>query len=170
MSAPATKPDAAKALADTIDKLVRQERNRNQFIDRVFQAGRDLGLDDESIRRAALSAFHRHYDPPPLPRAPVSSPRPPMATRDDDLRTALTYLEQNLDRKLPVVRRIQGFWATAKASRSLGSDEVLVTEFMKLALRSGLVSDLGRHGREDAEHVLSWALKGWNPFAKAPLK
>jgi hypothetical protein len=65
MSAPATKPDAAKALADTIDALVRQERDRNRFIDRAFQAGRDLGLDDESIRRAALSALHRN--PPHYP-------------------------------------------------------------------------------------------------------
>jgi hypothetical protein len=96
--------------------------------------------------------------------------KPDAATRDDDLRVALAFLEQNLDRRVPVVRRIQGFWATAKASRGLGSDEVLAAKFVKLAEQSGLVADLGRHGRADVEHVLSGALKGWNPFAKGPLK
>jgi hypothetical protein len=66
MSALAAKPDAVKALADTIDGLVREERDRNQFIDRVFQAGRNL-LDDEAIRAAALAALHRSYNPPLYP-------------------------------------------------------------------------------------------------------
>jgi hypothetical protein len=67
MSAPAVKPDTATALPDTIDALVREERDHNQFIDQAFQAGRNLGLDDEAIRSAALSALHRHYNPPHYP-------------------------------------------------------------------------------------------------------
>jgi hypothetical protein len=70
MNAPAMKPDAAQALAEKLDALVREERDRNRFIDRAFQAGRNLGLDDEAIRYAALAVLHRHYDPPHYPNNP----------------------------------------------------------------------------------------------------
>ena len=43
-------------------------------------------------------------------------------------------------------------------------------EFMQLARATGLISDLGRHGEEDARHVLSWAMKAFNPFEHGPLR
>lgn len=67
MSAPATKPDAGKALAAKLDALVREERSRDRFVDRAFAAGHALGLDDEAIRSAALSALHLSYNPPHYP-------------------------------------------------------------------------------------------------------
>jgi hypothetical protein len=162
---------AATALVHAIDTLSLEERDRNQFIDRFFQAGRNLVLADEAIRSAALTALHRHYDPPPLPRGPMPRSRPPVATRDDDLRAALAHLQQNhLDRRLPVTGRVRHFWAMAMASRDLASDDELTAAFMRLVERSGLVADLGRHGREDAEHVLNWALRGLNPFVKGAPK
>jgi hypothetical protein len=88
---------------------------------------------------------------------------------DDELIAALAHLQHSLDRRTPVTRRIRHLWATAKACRDLGPAHAVKAKFIKLANESGDVEDLGRHGREDTDHVLTWALRGWNPFDKGPL-
>lgn len=70
-------------------------------------------------------------------------------------------------------------WAAAKAARHVPD---VRAAFMALAVESNLIdrggrwtgddvrADLRRHGAEDVEHVIAWALRGWNPFEKGPLK
>lgn len=75
--------------------------------------------------------------------------------------------------------RIRILWAAAKAARH--ADDVRAV-FIALAIETNLIDqrgrwtgtdvreDVRRHGREDVEHVITWALRGWNPFEKGPLK
>jgi len=78
--------------------------------------------------------------------------------------------------------RIRVQWATAKEARDLAAGDVVRETFTALALEVGLIdergywtggdvrADIRRHGAEDVAHVVAWALRGWNPFEKGPLK
>ena len=70
----------------------------------------------------------------------------------------------------PIKQRIRAWWAAVKVARQYGASDVVRSEFMRLARESGLVADLGRHGEEDATHVLDWAARGMNPFETGPLR
>jgi hypothetical protein len=74
------------------------------------------------------------------------------------------HLASELRRDIPVATRIKIFWARAEALRQAAPHEQIKQQFMALAKRSGLITDLGRHGEEDARHVLDWALRGRIPF------
>jgi hypothetical protein len=75
--------------------------------------------------------------------------------------------------------RIRILWAAAKAARHVPDVSAV---FMALAVETNLIdrrgrwtgedvrADVRRHGAEDVEHVITWALRGWNPFEKGPLK
>jgi hypothetical protein len=77
--------------------------------------------------------------------------------------------------------RVRILWAAAKAARRLPAADVRAV-FMALAVESNLIDRLGRwtgddvradvrrHGAQDVEHVIAWALRGWNPFERGPLK
>jgi hypothetical protein len=65
--------------------------------------------------------------------------------------------------------RLALFWTFAKAARDLAASDVFETQFHRLADESGLTAAIGRHAREDLQHVISWAWRGWNPFPKGPL-
>jgi hypothetical protein len=77
--------------------------------------------------------------------------------------------------------RVHLLWAAAKAARDLGASDVVHDAFMALAVEVNLIDKNGRwtgddvresvrrYGREDVEHTIRWALRGWNPFEKGPL-
>jgi hypothetical protein len=77
-------------------------------------------------------------------------------------------------------QRIHLLWATAKAARDFAATDVLLEAFMALALEVRLINERGywtgedvradirKYGREDMEHAIRWALRGWNPFEKGP--
>jgi hypothetical protein len=88
----------------------------------------------------------------------------------DLLDAAIEALRPQLDRKFPIKERIRIFWATACAARDCGASDTVQSEFMQLARETGLITDLGRHGEEDARHVLSWAMRALNPFEHGPLR
>ncbi len=100
---------------------------------------------------------------PPAARLPVDA-------ASDLLSVAVSKTRAKLDRGIPVQQRIKISWAAAKAARKLGSTDVVTKEFTALAVETGLMRDLGYHGREDIEHTVSWAVRGWNPFATGPLQ
>jgi hypothetical protein len=78
--------------------------------------------------------------------------------------------------------RIRLLWAAAKKARGLATTDVLHGAFVALAVETNLIdarghwtgSDVAKYvvpcGREDVEHTVTWALRGWNPFEKGPLK
>jgi hypothetical protein len=74
------------------------------------------------------------------------------------------HLAAELHRDIPVAVRIKIFWARAEALRHAAPDWQIKQQFMTLAKQSGLITDLGHHGDEDARHVLDWALRGRIPF------
>jgi len=79
-------------------------------------------------------------------------------------------------------QRIHILWATAKQARELGASKVVHDAFMALAIDVDLIDKSGRwtgadvresirrYGAEDVSHAITWALRGWNPFEKGPLK
>jgi hypothetical protein len=97
---------------------------------------------------------------------------------------AVDYLQQVIDNARPQVadqgattkQRTQALWAYCKHSRDLAASDVLHDAFMTLAVEAGLIDANGswlpkdvrtsirRNGREDIEHLISWALLGQNPF------
>jgi hypothetical protein len=77
---------------------------------------------------------------------------------------ALKHLGDRLNSKSSTKEKLQFFWAMATACREVAPRDALEREFMRLASRSGLMAELGRHGRDDCEHVLRWALRNQNPF------
>ena len=81
----------------------------------------------------------------------------------DLLAATIEVLRPQLERKFSIKQRIRVFWATACV-------DTVQFEFMQLARATGLISDLRRHGEEDARHVLSWAMKAFNPFEHGPLR
>jgi hypothetical protein len=86
------------------------------------------------------------------------------------------------DASRPTKERIRILWAAAKRARDLASSDIVHDAFVQLAVEAGLIDSNGRwssadvrksvrrFGREDVSHVISWALRGWNPFEKGPLK
>ena len=105
---------------------------------------------------------------------------PPAA---DFLRQVIDYARpQVADQSTPTKERVETLWAYAKHSRGVAAPDVLHDAFMQLALDAGLIGADGawlprdvrdsvrRHGREDIEHVISWALLGQNPFETGPLQ
>jgi hypothetical protein len=82
----------------------------------------------------------------------------------------------------PTKERIHILWAAAKAARALGVTAEINKAFIALAVEVNLIDKHGRwtgsdvwegvrrHGAEDVAHVVAWALRGWNPFEKGPLK
>ncbi|HEY5127438.1 MAG TPA: hypothetical protein VIJ35_09100 [Bradyrhizobium sp.] len=79
-------------------------------------------------------------------------------------------------------KRIHILWAAAKQVRELGASKVVHDAFMALAIEVNLIDKNGRwtgadvresirrYGAQDVSHAISWALRGWNPFEKGPLK
>ena len=73
-------------------------------------------------------------------------------------------------------------WAAAKKARDFASPDVVSDEFMRLAIETNLIDQRGRwtgndvsegerrFGAEDVAHVISWAMRGWNPFEEGKLK
>jgi hypothetical protein len=101
----------------------------------------------------------------------------------DLLAQAIEQVRASLaDETRPTKERVRLLWATAKVSRDLGASDVLADAFMQLAIDVNLIDQSGRwvapnvrdntrpFGREDIEHLIRWALRGWNPFEKGPLK
>jgi hypothetical protein len=100
------------------------------------------------------------------------------------------FLQQVIDNARPQVadqgattkERVQVLWAYCKHSRDLAAANVLRDAFMALAIEAKLIgadgwwlptdgrASIRRHGREDIEHVISWALLGQNPFETGPLQ
>ena len=72
-------------------------------------------------------------------------------------------------------------WAAAKKARDFASRDVVSDEFMRLAIET-LIDQRGRwtggdvresvrpFGAEDVAHLISWAMRGWNPFDVGELK
>jgi hypothetical protein len=85
-----------------------------------------------------------------------------IAVPADLLAVAIAKVRAYLDPSLPVKNRIRALWAGAKAARQFASFDVVRDEFAALAEETGLTRDLGRHGKEDVEHVVTWALRSWD--------
>ena len=77
---------------------------------------------------------------------------------------AIAKVRPMLERPAPVAARIHLLWAAAKHARGLAAQDIVVDEFTKLAIETGLAAQLGRHADEDLAHVLAWAVMGRNPF------
>jgi hypothetical protein len=85
------------------------------------------------------------------------------------------------DTTQPTKARVRLLWAAAKKARYLGSRDVVHAAFFKLAVETNLIDRKGRwtgadvrestrqFGAEDISHLVTWALRGWNPFEKGPL-
>jgi hypothetical protein len=83
-----------------------------------------------------------------------------------------------LDKNKPTKECIRILWSAVKRARDLGSNDVVSAEFIRLAIETNLIDSNGRwtgddvrksvrrYGHEDVEHVIRWALRGWNPFEK----
>jgi hypothetical protein len=82
----------------------------------------------------------------------------------DMLSLAISKVRPHLDRSTPVACRIRVLWAGVVAARKLGAADVVAEEFRKLAVTSGLATDLGRHADEDIAHVIRWGLLDRDPF------
>ena len=78
----------------------------------------------------------------------------------------------------PTRARVRTLWATARAARKLGAEDVVIDAFLRLAVEVNLINargwwtsedvrpDLRRHGRQDVTHVLNWAMRNRNPFER----
>jgi hypothetical protein len=69
-----------------------------------------------------------------------------------------------LAHNVSVRQRIVEIWSVIVASRDLGASDIVADDFRRVAEESRLIADLGRHGRQDFEHVLRSGMCGWNPF------
>lgn len=83
--------------------------------------------------------------------------------------SVLRDLRPGLDRQLPLKARCRTFWAAVKNSRGLALGDVLTAGFFELARNTGLMADLRPHGEETVRHLISWGLRGMNPFETGPL-
>jgi hypothetical protein len=102
-----------------------------------------------------------------------------MATLKEIIDSARPLVE---DASRSTKERIRSLWASAKMARNIGANDAIQAAFMTLAVETNLIDHRGRwtgndvaehvrrHGREDVTHVLTWALRGWNPFEKGALK
>jgi hypothetical protein len=97
-----------------------------------------------------------------------------------------SHLARVIERTRPpligaTTERIRLLWAAAKRSRDLGASDVVHDAFMQLAIDVDLIDARGcwtgtdvhesgrRFGAQDVSHVISWALRGRNPFDTGPL-
>jgi hypothetical protein len=87
-----------------------------------------------------------------------------IAVAVDLLAAAIAKVRPHLDRSQHRNQRMRILWAAVKASRRLAVHDVVLEEFTALARHCGLIRDLGQHGDGDIAHVLSWALRGMDPF------
>ena len=101
-----------------------------------------------------------------------------MTTALDD---AIANARPLLTNGAPTKARIRVLWAAAKKARNDAPTGELMAAFMALAVETGLIDGAGnwgadiresrrRYGGQDVEHVLRWALRGWNPFEEGPLE
>jgi hypothetical protein len=78
-------------------------------------------------------------------------------------------------------QRLHVLWAAAKAARDLGASDVVADAFEGLAVEVSLIDHHGRwtgadvrairrYAADDIRHVISWAVRGMNPFEGGPLK
>jgi len=102
--------------------------------------------------------------------------------------TAVDLLMYAIERARPLLadgsskQRIRILWSAAKQARALGASDVVHAAFMALAIETNLINARGYwtgadvresvrpYGAEDVAHVITWALRGWNPFETGPLK
>jgi hypothetical protein len=82
------------------------------------------------------------------------------------LTQVIDRLRPLLARDIPVRERIVVIWAVIVESRDLAASDVVADDFRCIAAETRLITDLGRHGHEDFEHVLRAGMRGWNPFEK----
>ncbi len=82
----------------------------------------------------------------------------------DLLAQAIARVRPHLDRSTPIGERARIFWAGVVAARDLAAVDVIEEEFTDLAQATGLIADLGPHGKVDAAHLIRWALIDQNPF------
>jgi hypothetical protein len=85
------------------------------------------------------------------------------------------------DARKPTKERVRLLWAAAKMARDLSTSDVVHETFMSLAITANLIdkngrwigADIAEHrrtfGSQDIDHVVRWALRGWNPFERGPL-
>jgi hypothetical protein len=105
-------------------------------------------------------------------------------TAPDLLTRAIDIARKHIEAEAPPAtkKRIHILWAAAKQVRELGESKVVHDAFMALAIDVNLIAKNGRwtgtdvresirrYGAEDVSHAITWALRGWNPFEKGPLK
>jgi hypothetical protein len=96
----------------------------------------------------------------------VSAPFPPPPAVDLLAQAAERVRPALMDQSKPTKGRVRILWAAASSACDLGALDVVFGEFMQAAVDANLID----RRAEDIEHVLRWALRGWNPFEKGPLK
>ncbi len=113
-------------------------------------------------------------------RAELSGSRP--CTASADLLTTLMERVRPMLMGGPTKQRIRILWAATKQARNLGAGDVVHDAFVALAIETALIDgrsrwtgtdvreSVRRYGREDVTHVITWALRGWNPFETGPLQ
>jgi len=107
----------------------------------------------------------------------------PPPTTVDLLTDAIEHVRPMLaDESRPTKQRIRILWAAAKKTCDLGASDVVKVACMALAVETNLIDtndrwtgadvreSVRRFGAEDVAHAITWALRGWNPFEKGPLK
>lgn len=86
------------------------------------------------------------------------------------LKELIAEAQPRLAADKPIAERLHALWAAAKAARGLDSPDALSARFKRLAADAGIISAIGRHGDGEVHHVVDWAIRGLNPFAKGPLQ
>jgi hypothetical protein len=78
--------------------------------------------------------------------------------------------------------RIRLLWAAARNADELAAADIVQDTFVALAVEVGLIDARGcwmgsdvaehvrRHGAEELAHVITWGLRGLNPFETGPLE
>jgi hypothetical protein len=105
-------------------------------------------------------------------------------TAPDMLTKAIDQARERIEAISPPAtkKRVHILWAAAKQVRELGESKAIHASFMALAIDVNLIDKNGRwtgadvresirrYGAQDVAHAITWALRGWNPFEKGPLK
>jgi hypothetical protein len=105
-------------------------------------------------------------------------------TAPDMLTKAIDQARERIEAISPPATKklVHIFWAAAKQARDLGASKVVHDAFMALAIDVDLIDKSGRwtgadvresirrYGAENISRAITWALRGWNPFEKGPLK
>jgi len=143
------------------------------------------------LERMSLDALYWALNDPR--RLPAKKPTPPLAFpapsvllgASDFLGKAIEQTRYRMQAATPPLltkKLIRLLWAGVKQARVVADDKVIRDAFMELAIETNLINKRGywigddvgesvrRYGAEDVEHVIRWALRGWNPFETGPLK